>query len=212
MKKLTLNERHEDSSNQSAGKGDYVPQEVIIVEGRDDTQRLIETFGPTIRTIETNGSALSRATLRRIEAAAAKYGVIVLTDPDYQGVRLRRIITERVPQAKQAHLSPADTQSKREGKSLGIEHATPAAIIAALQQVSTPQVGEADAKIPLAELVELKLIGHPSAKERRQRVAVHYRLGHLNGKQLQKQLALYQIDLTSLKQFLEEEVQITDDN
>jgi len=33
-----------------------MPQEIIVVEGRDDTKRLIETFGPTIKTIETGGS------------------------------------------------------------------------------------------------------------------------------------------------------------
>lgn len=183
----------------------FIPQEVIVVEGRDDTHRLIETFGPTIKTIETNGSALSRLTLLRIEAAAEQFGVIVLTDPDFQGVRLRRIITDKIPAAKQAHLSPDETRSKREGRSLGIEHATPGSIIEALQQVSTPQIEAATETIPLARLVELKLVGHPSAKQKRQRVAKHFRLGHLNGKQLQKQLALYQIDQASLEQFLEQE-------
>jgi len=33
-----------------------MPQEIIVVEGRDDTKRLIETFGPTVKTIETGGS------------------------------------------------------------------------------------------------------------------------------------------------------------
>lgn len=205
---MKKNEMEQPVSGQNALRkkvSEYVPQEVIIVEGRDDSHRLIETFGPTIKTIETNGSALNHVVLQRIEAAAEQFGVIVLTDPDFQGVRLRRIITEKIPTAKQAYLSPDETRSKREGRSLGIEHATPEAIIQALQQVSTPQLEAATETIPLARLVELRLIGHPSAKKKRKRVANHFRLGHLNGKQLQKQLALYQIDLVSLEQFLEQE-------
>ena len=44
-----------------------LPREVIIVEGRDDTKRLIEVFGPQVKTIETNGSALSRSVMSDIE-------------------------------------------------------------------------------------------------------------------------------------------------
>lgn len=62
-----------------------IPQEVIVVEGRDDSQRLIQTYGPQIKTIETNGSALSRQTLQQIVRAAETSGIIVFTDPDYQG-------------------------------------------------------------------------------------------------------------------------------
>ena len=67
-----------------------IPKEVIIVEGRDDTTRLIETFGPDIKVIETGGSALNRATQARIKQAAEQFGIIIFTDPDYQGLRLRR--------------------------------------------------------------------------------------------------------------------------
>ena len=72
-----------------------MPQEVIVVEGRDDTKRLIETFGPTVKTIETGGSALETPVLAQIVEAAKTHGIIVLTDPDYQGERLRRLVTDR---------------------------------------------------------------------------------------------------------------------
>ena len=40
-------------------------KQVVVVEGRDDTKRLKETFG-AIDTIETRGSAIDEATLERI--------------------------------------------------------------------------------------------------------------------------------------------------
>lgn len=46
-------------------------KQIVVVEGRDDTKRLKETFG-RIDTIETRGSAIDEATLARIRQAQAK--------------------------------------------------------------------------------------------------------------------------------------------
>ncbi|EPC52709.1 hypothetical protein Lpp123_08817, partial [Lacticaseibacillus paracasei subsp. paracasei Lpp123] len=71
-------------------------KQVVVVEGRDDTKRLKETFG-AIDTIETRGSAIDEATLERIRQAQAKRGVIVLTDPDFPGEKIRKTISRAVP-------------------------------------------------------------------------------------------------------------------
>lgn len=179
-----------------------VPEEVIIVEGRDDTKRLIETYGPTVKTIETNGSAVSRKVQDQIVAAAKTYGVIVLTDPDYQGDRIRRIVTDLVPQAKQAYLRADQASSGKIGKSLGVEHASPEVIRLAIASHMTPQQ-ELGPQIPMADLVRLGLMGHPQASQRRDRVSQAFHLGKLNGKQLQKKLQLYHIGLDQLERLLE---------
>lgn len=179
-----------------------IPTQVIIVEGRDDTARLIETFGPEVRIIETGGSALNQATRARIKQAAEQFGIIIFTDPDFQGLRLRRIISEENPEAKQAHLLPEESRGNKIGASLGVEHASPDTIRAAIAVVADLEVSEAVERIPLADLVRLQLIGHPAATSRRAQVAQHFHLGHLNGKQLQKQLALYQITIEKLTAFL----------
>ena len=61
--------------------------------------------------------------LCKIEHAQDKRGVIVFTDPDYPGRRIRAIIEEHVPGVKHAFLSKEKTIAKN-GKGLGIEHAT----------------------------------------------------------------------------------------
>lgn len=181
-----------------------IPTQVIIVEGRSDTARLIETFGPEVKIIETGGSALNHATRKRIKQAADQFGIIIFTDPDFQGLRLRRIISEAIPGAKQAHLSPDQSRGNKIGASLGVEHATPDAIRTAIAAVTDLTLTDAVERIPLADLVRLQLIGHPSAVSRRAKVAKQFHLGHLNGKQLQKQLSLYQITLDELTEFLNE--------
>ena len=61
--------------------------QVLVVEGKDDTQRLRQYY--QVDTIETNGSALSPETLEAIRQAQALRGVIVFTDPDISGQLIR---------------------------------------------------------------------------------------------------------------------------
>ncbi|MFN1208944.1 toprim domain-containing protein, partial [Enterococcus lactis] len=53
-------------------------------------------------TIETRGSAIDEKTLALIKKLDKQRGVIVFTDPDFSGERIRKIITHEVPNAKHA--------------------------------------------------------------------------------------------------------------
>lgn len=75
-------------------------EEIIVVEGKDDTRRLQEVFD--VDTIETIGSAIDDTILDQIEHAQETRGVIVFTDPDFSGEKIRKIIMEVVPDAKHA--------------------------------------------------------------------------------------------------------------
>lgn len=181
-----------------------VPEEVIVVEGKADRLRLVETFGPQIKVIETKGSAIDEAILEEIKHAQETFGVIVLTDPDYPGIRIRRMIEEAIPTVQHAHLKQADTQAKKKGASLGIEHAHPEAIRQALEEVMTIKEGKEVEAIPTATLVRLKLVAHPQARAIREQIAQHFHLGYVNGKQLQKRLQQYGVTLDALLEALKE--------
>ena len=100
-----------------------IPQ-VIVVEGKDDTANLQRFY--QVDTYETRGSAINEDDLERIEKLHQLRGVIVFTDPDYNGERIRRMIMEAVPTAQHAFLrrDKATPKSKSKGKSLGVEHAS----------------------------------------------------------------------------------------
>lgn len=165
-------------------------KEFIVVEGKDDTVAIQRAV--TADTIETNGSALSPKTLQRIKHAQAKRGVIVFTDPDYPGRRIRALIEQAVPEVKHAFL-PKQQAIAKNGKSLGIEHASDGDIRAALQAVYTPNLTEQAEEITRDDLLYAHLIGHPSAKARRQRLGEILAIGDTNGKQLHKRLIMFQI-------------------
>ncbi len=80
-----------------------------------------------VDTYETRGSAINEDDLERIDKLNELHGVIVSTDPDYNGERIRKIIImEAVPTAKHAFLNcgEATPKSKTKGRSLGVEHAS----------------------------------------------------------------------------------------
>jgi ribonuclease M5 len=70
-------------------------EEVIVVEGKNDTRRIQEVVDAG--TIETMGSAVHEDILGQIEHAEEVRGVIVFTDPDFAGEKIRKIIIEAVP-------------------------------------------------------------------------------------------------------------------
>jgi len=173
-------------------------KEIIVVEGKDDTTAIKRAVGAD--TIETNGSAISEETLKRIAHAQEKRGVIVFTDPDYPGRRIRAIIEERIPSVKHAFLSKEKTIAKN-GKGLGIEHASDEDIREALKNVYTPNINNNfEELITLDDLMQAKLIGHPQSKQRRSRLGELLNIGMTNGKQLHKRLVMFQITVEQFGQ------------
>ena len=93
-------------------------REVIVVEGKDDTKRI--NMAVNADTLETRGSAISDETLDQIEELQEKRGVIVFTDPDFSGEKIRKIIQEAVPGVKHAFLNRRDAVPDHKG-SLGVD-------------------------------------------------------------------------------------------
>lgn len=181
--------------------------EIIVVEGKDDTKRVQEVVDAD--TIETIGSAINEEILTRIAHAQRIRGVIVLTDPDFAGEKIRKTITEAVPQVKHAFISRRLARPMKRGSSLGVEHASDAAILEALKNVMTPSTSAGEDEIPRSLLVEFGLIAGPKAKARREALGDELRIGYTNGKQLVKRLRMFQISQatfeTAMRKILEEE-------
>ena len=88
-------------------------------------------------TFETNGSALDEAGLAQLKQLQKTRGLIVFTDPDFNGERLRKMISQAIPGVKHAFIRRDQGVPSQAHGSLGVEHASPAAIQAALAQVYT---------------------------------------------------------------------------
>ncbi|MFD1417049.1 ribonuclease M5 [Oceanobacillus jeddahense] len=176
-------------------------KEMIVVEGRDDTVRI--RLAVDADTIETNGSAVNKATLDKIRLAKEKRGVIVFTDPDYPGERIRHLVNQAVPGCKHAFLRRDQAKAKHSrNKSLGIEHASVEDIQKALADVyELADVWEND--ITKENLINYGLIGGKEASGRRKRLGELLHIGHTNGKQLLKRLTQFQISKEQVDKAME---------
>lgn len=178
-------------------------EEVIVVEGKDDTRRLLEVLNAD--TIETIGSAINDEILAQIEHAQETRGVIVFTDPDFSGEKIRKTIMEAVPDAKHAFLSRRLAAPKKRGSSLGVEHASDEAILEALRKVVTPVMESDDyQEIPRQTLVDYGLIAGARAKELREQLGDYLRIGYTNGKQLEKRLKMFRITAQELAEAMQQ--------
>lgn len=182
-------------------------KEVIVVEGRDDTAKINQTVDAD--TIETNGSAVGKSVIEQVRHAQAKRGVIIFTDPDYPGSRIRHIIDQAVPGCKHAFLPRDEALAKNpDNKSLGIEHASAQAIKHALQGVYSLS-DESYYEIEREDLIAAGLIGGANSRTRRERLGELLQIGHTNGKQLLKRLTMFQITRNqfeeAMSQILQEE-------
>ncbi|MFZ8507129.1 ribonuclease M5 [Staphylococcus aureus] len=174
--------------------------EFIVVEGRDDTERVKRAV--ECDTIETNGSAINEQTLEVIRNAQQSRGVIVLTDPDFPGDKIRSTITEHVKGVKHAYIDREKAKNKK-GK-IGVEHAELIDIKEALLHVSSP-FDEAYESIDKSVLIELGLIVGKDARRRREILSRKLRIGHSNGKQLLKKLNAFGYTEADVRQALEDE-------
>ena len=153
-------------------------KEVVVVEGKTDTVTLQKLFN--VDTIETDGLQLSKQTLEMIEEVNKKRGIIVLTDPDFPGRKIRDRIQERVPNCKHAFVEKKDAIGK---KKLGVAEAKEEAIIKALENCVT--FSSARDSLSWSDFLSLDIIGN---KKRRLQVYESFHLGYGNVKTLYKRL------------------------
>lgn len=162
-------------------------KEIIVVEGKDDTAAIKRAVDAD--TIETNGSAIGDDVLRRIALANERRGIIIFTDPDHAGERIRKIVARHAPGCKHAFLPQEKAIYKGD---IGIENATPEAIRQALSELRT-ETADVAGEIAWDDLIAAGLIVHPDASSRRLAMGKLLGIGYANGKQFYKRCTSFRI-------------------
>ena len=162
-------------------------REIIVVEGRDDTAAVKRAVDA--ETIETHGFGIREETLGLIENAGRERGIIIFTDPDHAGEEIRKKLTEKFPDAKQAYLS---REAAAAGNDIGVENAPPEAIIEALEKARAEKEN-AKKIFSMEDLMKTGLSGQPSSKERRQKTGEILGIGYGSSKRFLGKLNGYGI-------------------
>jgi ribonuclease M5 len=172
---------------------------LIVVEGPHDAAALKRIVEADI--VITRGLHRDEALFDLLREAVKTRGVIVFTDPDHPGETIRRRINEAVPGVLHAYLNAKVARSKAK---VGIEHAAPDVILAALREVITETCPVSD--LTRHDLYELGLSGHPDSHALRVRLADLLHLPDVNAKRLVVQLRSRGITRAQLEELMTEKI------
>jgi ribonuclease M5 len=162
-------------------------KEVIVVEGKNDAAAVKKAVDADI--IITSGFGLTKQTLELIRKAQQNQGVIVLTDPDFMGEKIRKIISDKVKGVKHAFIPAEDAEYEND---IGVENASPEAILKALGKVKA-ESAEKRIEFTLSDMAEFGLVGLPESATRRKKLGAELGIGYANGKQFVNRLNIYGI-------------------
>ncbi|QDR83271.1 ribonuclease M5 [Sporomusa termitida] len=151
-------------------------KEVIVVEGKQDIAAVKRAVDAEC--IATEGFNLLPRCLSRIEQAYQKRGIIILTDPDSAGERIRKFLSERFPEARHAFVPREQANANND---IGIEQASPAAIRDALSKVRLHE-WEPTNEFNWQDIMAAGLSGVPAAAGRRAAVGEKLGIGYANAK------------------------------
>lgn len=162
-------------------------KEVIVVEGRDDIAAVKKAIDAEM--IAVGGFGINAKVIARIKEAQNRKGVIVFTDPDFAGEKIRAIIAKRVKGIKHAYIAQED--GLKNGN-IGVENATPEVIIKALENAKITLV-EKNEFYDMKDMFHFKLTGQVDSKKRRIILGREIGIGYGNATQMLSRLNNYGI-------------------
>ena len=173
-------------------------KEVLVVEGKMDVVAIDKAVEADC--IITEGFNLKPQALDSIAKAYQKRGIIIMTDPDSAGERIRRFLTKRFPEAKHAFIPKEDATANND---IGIEQASPEAIRTALAKVRTMD-WEPTNNFTGADLLKAGISGSPAASEKRAKLGAVLGIGYANAKTFLQRLNHYAITRQEFQQAVAE--------
>ena len=153
-------------------------KETIVVEGKDDIANVKRAVDCEM--IATNGLGFGEDLINRLIKINERCGIIILTDPDYAGKRIRARLARHIPSAKHAYIDRKKAIKKGD---LGVENAEPEVIIDALKRAKAEETSRRE-EFTMADLVKNGLSIGEGSREKRARLGELLGIGYYNSKGL----------------------------
>ncbi|KAA8671996.1 ribonuclease M5 [Clostridium sp. HV4-5-A1G] len=149
-------------------------KEIIVVEGRNDVRAVKRAVDAEI--IAVGGFGINKEVINRIKEAQKRQGIIVLTDPDFAGEKIRRIISKRIKGIKHAYISQKDGVKNGD---IGVENALPETIIDSLKNAKC-ELKEKHCEFDINDMIFFGLTGEQDSKEKRDILGKELGIGYGN--------------------------------
>lgn len=172
---------------------------LIVVEGKSDVSLLSNYFDCEF--VTTNGSDIPETTIKYLkEAKANGKNIIVLTDPDSPGKRIRDVLDENITDLKHAFIEKK--YAIKNGK-VGVAECDIDEIKRALKNLYQNKP-VTKTYISMDELYDLGLAGSKDSAILREKVSSKLSLGYVNAKTLLKRLNSLEITKEKLEKIINE--------
>ncbi len=152
-------------------------KEVIVVEGKSDVVAIKKALEADC--VITEGFLLASRTLRLLDKVYSTRGIIILTDPDSAGERIRKFLSKRYPNARHAFIPRSEAYANHD---IGVEQAKPEAILAALAKVRTCMYHREDVFL-WGDIISNGLTGKVDSADKRALLGEILGIGYANTKQ-----------------------------
>lgn len=170
---------------------------VIVVEGKMDKD-LLESF-LEVDIVTTNGSEVSRETINYVKELSKNRNVVVLTDPDAPGKRIRDILNSEIPGLYNAFVPKEKSIKKHK---VGVAECDKKTILEALENLMCPVADVPDSDLTMADLFEFGLTGHQNSVEIRKKLENALHIDQVNGKTLLKRLKALGLNKKNLEEII----------
>ena len=160
-------------------------KEIIVVEGRDDIQAVKRAVDAEV--IATGGYGFNEDFLKKLKEITEKSGVIILTDPDFAGDKIRRDISKNLKNCKHAFLPRGKALKNGD---IGVENANSEDILEALSKARPISI-EKRTEFTQRDMIEYNLTGEENARNRRETLGKILGIGYGNSKQFLSRLNNY---------------------
>lgn len=168
-------------------------KEIIVVEGKSDISAVKKAVDAVV--ISTSGLGINDKIINNIKKASKNRGIIILTDPDYPGKKIRNILTSEIENCKHAFI-PRDKANKN--GDIGVENASPEQIREALKNAKAEN-SEDNHEFTNHDMIYYELIGNDNASKRREKLGDVLGIGYCSAKQFLKRLNSFNIKREELE-------------
>lgn len=149
--------------------------------------------------VTTNGSDVPRETIDYLKELKKKRDIVVLTDPDMPGKRIRDILNQQIPGLLHAYI-PKEKAIK--GHKVGVAESDKDTILEALSRI-VPAASLDRGCLTNADLFDLGLVGLPDSSTKRDKLSSKLHLGKANGKTMLKRLNALGLTREQIEEALE---------
>lgn len=177
-------------------------KEIIVVEGTEDIRAVKAAVDAEV--VATGGFWYGKKFINMLKTISKNRGIIILTDPDYAGEKIRRDLSNQIENVKHAYIPQG--KSIKAGD-IGVENASKEDIILALKKAKA-KTHEKREEFTREELFKLGLMAGPGAKDRREELGEILGIGYANSKQLLSRLNSFGISRKEFEEAMERIVDV----